>query len=167
MLEPIAQIDDLITIEGYGERVFRVDGWTRADTVNREFEDDYIDYDCHCVVTAEYMIADQDDVKVVCKAADADAYLRTYEMPTFKSMMFGQSIYTEGESGMFNAHKPKQVIVAPKPKALTEQERIDALLDERNTVGTSDDFVTVADPEAYKQRRCDEIDAQLEELRAE
>lgn len=167
MLEPIAQIDDLITIEGYGERVFRVDGYTREDIVNREFEDEDILYDCHCVVTAEYMLGGQDDIAVVCKAADADAYLRTYEMPAFKSLLFGQSIYTEGESGMFNAFKPKVNTPAPKPKEPTRDEKIDALLDERNNVGTSDDFVTVADMEAYKQRRYDEIDAKIKELRAE
>ncbi|WP_060210215.1 hypothetical protein [Sporosarcina koreensis] len=168
MLEPIAQIDDLITIEGYGGRVFRVDGFTYEKVHGRDYEEEDIFYDCHCVVTAEYMLGGQDDIEVVCKAANAEAYLRNYEMPAFKTLLFGQSIFTEGDDDVINPFKPiKTVAETKKPKEPTREERIDALLDERNTVGNSDDFVTVADMEAYKQRRYDEIDAQITEVNAE
>ncbi|MGN7387774.1 hypothetical protein [Sporosarcina sp. SAFN-015] len=162
MLEPIAQIDDLITIEGYGDRVFRVDGYTREESYNRDFEAEDIYYDCHCVVTAEYMMADQADVKLACRAVEADAYLHHYKMPSFLSPLFGIPFYAEVDE----VFKPK-VKTPAKPKVLTRAEKIDALLDERNNVGSSDDFVTVADMEAYKQHRYDEIDAQIKELTAD
>ncbi|MCG7345360.1 hypothetical protein MHZ92_14570 [Sporosarcina sp. ACRSL] len=172
MLEPIAQIDDLVTIEGYGDRVFRVDGFTHEVVYGRDYAEEDIFYDCHCVITAEYMIGGQDDIEVVCKAPNAEAYLRNYEMPAFTTLIFGQSIYTEGDDDMFGMNPFSQYNKAPvkpvvKPKEPTKQQKIDALLDERNTVGSSDEFVTVADMEAYKQRRYDEIDAQIKELTAE
>lgn len=164
MLEPIAQIDDLITIDGYGDRVFRVDGYTREETYNRDFDAEDIYYDCHCVVTAEYMMADQPDVEVVAKAEESGAFLRSYKMPKFQTPLYGISFY---HTEVDNVFKPIKVQAPTKPKEPTREERIDALLDERNTVGNSDDFVTVADMEAYKQRRYDEIDAQITEVNAE
>ena len=60
----------------------------------------------------------------------------------------------------------KQPTKVGKAKVPTKQGQIDALLDERNDVGSTDDFIATQDAE-YKQRRLDEIDAQLTELMAE
>lgn len=168
-MKPIAEIDDLITIKGYGEQIFRIDSYTHETLTDRDGESEDIIYDCHCVITAEFALADQEDIVVIRKAADADGFLRTYQMPRDvkpTSFIYGMDfgiLPTE----VFGMQKKMMTKATPKQKEPTRQERIDALLDERLTVGIADDFVKVADPEAYKQRRYDEIDAQIRELTAD
>lgn len=159
-LTPIAGIGDLITLIGYGQRVFRVDSYTHEFIYEIDATTEDIYYDCTCVSSSEYMIGAQDDVTVVCDETQADAFLRNYEHPKFneiKPFDFG-NIFAE-----------VKIVIKPvaKTKVPTKQARIDALLDERLDVGSEDDSAKVADMEAYKQRRYNEIDAQIREVQAE
>ena len=159
-MKPIAAIGDLVTISGYGARLFRVDSYTHEFLYERgaEYEDIY--YDCTCATTAEYELGAQEDITVICKESEADALLAMYDHP---------EIDEEKTDDLNKLFVEVRIVTKPveKTKEPTKQERIDALLDERNDVGSTDDFVIVADAEAYKQRRIDEIDAKIKSIQAE
>ncbi len=160
-LTPIARIGDLITLQGYGKRVFRVDSYTHEFIYEIDATTEDIYYDCTCVSTSEYTIGAQDDVTVVCNEAQADAFLKTYKHPKFNARMPNvlENIFAEVKT----VTKP----VAKTKAVPTKQARIDALLDERNNVGSADDFVKVEFMEEFTLWRYEEIDAKIREVQAE
>lgn len=152
-LTPIATFGDLVTIDGFDNRLFRVDSYTHEIYYERNEVFEEVIYDCHCVITAEYMLAMQVDITIVSKEAQAEEYLRNYEMPMVKPL---------------NTVEVEVVLNKPtvtKVKKPTKQARIDALLDERLNVMQAQVFM--ADEAGYYARRIDEIDAKIREVRAE
>lgn len=75
-MRPKAEIGDLVTVGGYGTRVWKVDAYD----MNLRFESgivaEEITYEVVCVDTGEYDLAWHEDVTLFIKADNADAYLR-------------------------------------------------------------------------------------------
>jgi len=164
-LKPIAQLGDLVTIIGYANRLYRIDSYTYEFTFERGLETEEIYYDCSCVTSAEYTLAAQEDITVACTDAHSEIFLETYEHPKVDvvAMDIFENLFANMNWEAEEMTKPQAV---SKPKEKTEQQRIDALLDERNDVGILDGIITTQDAE-YKQHRLAEIDAQIKEVMAE
>lgn len=74
-LRPIANIGDLITVKGYGIRTFQVDAFTHEFHYDAETQLEEIYYDVTCVQSFEQLVADQEDIAIVSRAANAPKYL--------------------------------------------------------------------------------------------
>jgi len=163
-IKPVASFGDLVLCAGYGNNLFAVEAYYYEYYYEPGTEMTEVIYDLTCVYgDSGYIIADQDDVTLACRAEKADVFLQAYEpAPTIEDTPTGmRGIYF----AIGNGGEQKMTKVA-KVKVPTKQERIDALLDERNIVIETDGWVVV-DEDGYKQRRLDEIDAKLAELMAE
>lgn len=173
-IKPVATFNDIVLVAGYGNHLFAVEAYYYEYYYEPDAEMTEVIYDLTCVYgDSGYIIADQDDVTLACKAEKADVFLQAYEpAPTIEDTPTGlRGIYLSidyaiGNGGMDDMASTKAKVKVAKEKELTKNERIDALLDMRNDVGSTDGFITTQDAE-YKQRRLDEIDAQLSELMAE
>lgn len=80
-------IGDLVAIEGYEGRLYYIDCYTEArqtDDVGTIFE---THYDLTCAGTGEYEIAFAEDLTLVARAADAEAYLDSIDyMPAIQPL---------------------------------------------------------------------------------
>lgn len=157
---------DIITIDDYPTQYYRINGF-QTNILETEGKPDLTEYwlDLTCAHTGGYTMAFAEDVVFVCKAEDAAAYLADKPAPNVGEAGGIALMSIFGNFGE-DYETPVGPPLTPKSKvtiAAERQSKIDALLDERNDVGSTDDFVATLDAE-YKQRRLDEIDAQLQEL---
>lgn len=163
---------DIVTLAEYPTQYFRIKAFqtNEYDEENKPTRTEYW-LDLTCAHSGGYTMAYADEVTVVALADEADDFLAAKPSPIYGGFAgFGgiplASIFDFMDERIYGGvvemikKKPE---VAKEP---TKQERIDALLDERNDVGSTDDFIPTQDAE-YKQRRLVEIDAQLSELMAE
>jgi len=161
-MTPIAQLSDLVTINGYANRLFRVDSYTHEFTFERGIESEDIYYDCTCVTAGEYTLGAQEDLTVVCREGQTEAFLKTYEHPEID--VIASNIYDEMFTNMTwevrDVVNPIKAVIAPKGP--TKQERIDALLDDMNNVNTA--MALIGDEGGDYGRRVDEIKAELEAM---
>lgn len=67
---------DLCVVDGYGDRVWEVEGFTLEFMYLRGQYAEEIIYNLKCILTNERVIAYQSDVILVCRAAYAYDYLR-------------------------------------------------------------------------------------------
>lgn len=168
-IQPVATFNDLVQVAGYGNNLFAVEAYYYEYYYEPDAEMTEVIYDLTCVYgDSGYIIADQSDVTLACKAEKADAFLQAYKpaptaevMPTGLRGIYFSIDYAIGNGGEDDMASTKATVKMAKQP--TKHERIDALLDERNIVNETDGWVSV-DEDGYKQRRLDEIDAQLTEL---
>lgn len=162
-IKPVATFNDIVQVAGYGNNLFEVDAFTYEYHHEPDASFTEVIYDLTCVYgDSGYIIAEQDDVTLACKAEFSSVFLQTYNptpTPEDKPSFMAQ-IYRAIGNGGDEMKKPAKV------KVPTKQQRIDALLDERIIVIETDGWVSV-DEDGYKQRRLDEIDAKIREVQAE
>lgn len=153
-MTPAAQINDLVSINGYANRIFRVNSYTHEFTyeLGAEYEDIY--YDCTCVTNDEYMLGSQEDVTVVCKADMSERFLESYEHPTLIKIDMVE--YFEAQ---LHQAEVKPMTTKPEAKTISKQERTDALLDDLLNVYQA--MEVIGDADGHYQRRIDEIEAEL------
>lgn len=67
---------DLVYVDGYGNRPFFVDGWSEESiyTIDGQFDETW--FDVTCAHTGEYHMAELSDVKLVCRAEQAESFLK-------------------------------------------------------------------------------------------
>lgn len=167
-IKPVATFNDLVTADGYGSDLFVVEAYYYEYHHEPDGVDVDVVYDLTCVHgSSGYIIAGQDDLTLACRAEKAEEFLQAYKpaptKPVRPTRLLSELYYAIGNGGIDMTKKTAEVA---KEKVLTKRERIDALLDERNTVGVTDGWINVAD-DGYKQRRLDEIDAKIREVQAE
>lgn len=130
-IQPKASIGDIVNVAGYANRVFTVEERAVTFRENEDTEYTEISYDLTCPFSFEFIIAEETEVTIVCKAAGADAYLTQIEphneiapldFPGFSIPHVHLSIITPAD-------------VAPKRKP-TRRAVIDGLLDELITLQT-------------------------------
>lgn len=165
-IQPVATFGDLVLCSGYGNNLFAVEAYYYEYYYEPGAEMTEVVYDLTCVYgDSGYIIADQDDVSLACKAEKADVFLQAYEpAPTADDTpSWMRSIYyaigNGGEVEMVK--KPTKVA-----KALTKQAQIDALLDELDAVIQTRELMREighADASEY-ERRAGEIKGKLAEV---
>lgn len=168
-IKPVATFGDIIMVDGYDGHLFAVDAYDYSYRYEPDCSEVTIIYDLTCVYgNSGYIIAEQDEITLACREEKADAFLQSYKPAPMTGEQRNPSLMSSIFYAIGNGGEEVMTIQQPKvtEKVLTKQQRIDALLDERNDVGVLDGFIATQDAE-YKQRRLDEIDAQLTELMAE
>lgn len=132
-LNNIANIGDIVSIEGEELGVFQVESWSHQTDYQPDYIDELIMYDVTDLRTHQFFIAFQEDISVICRADKADEYLRNLGLsglslePDYSYMFDPVWHYIENKS--FSREEDESL---SKPIELTKQERIDRLLDEIN-----------------------------------
>lgn len=147
MNKPDFHFGDLVTVDGYGARIFQVESFSVIHFYSPECEDEDLVYDLIAMDTGEWLEADEQDLTLVADAGQADEYLRA-NPPIYYGE--GMPMYFFGDFGYGGNRKPKE---PPKPTAreLSAQEaerkkqerkekatQIDNLLDMRRWYAASD-----------------------------
>jgi hypothetical protein len=102
---------DLVRVDGYWPRVFKVDGYRREHWVypNEEWAD--MVYELHDVANTEFIEADVEDLTLVETADKADAYLAAnppnYESPA-PNMPDWMTFITGGDETMSKPKEPRK-----------------------------------------------------------
>lgn len=171
-IKPVATFHDLVIVKGYGNNLFAVEAYYYEYYYEPGAEMTEVVYDLTCVYgDSGYIIADQSDVTLACKAEKADVFLQAYKpAPTIEDKPTGmRGIYLSIDYAIGNGGEQKmtkQPTKVGKAKVPTKQEQIDALLTELDEViqtrGLMQD-IGHADAAEY-ERRADEIKAKLAEV---
>jgi hypothetical protein len=137
-----ADFGDLVEVDGYPNRVFRVEGYQLITNCYPDEEYTEIVYDLVDAISGEWLEADADDLTLLADAAQADEYLRTIDLRNYPRpqafMFFGLPI---GEEAVSMAEKERPL--TPREKSAKEAEErkqmrklkaeiIDDLLDQYN-----------------------------------
>lgn len=125
-LNNIANIGDIVSIEGEELGVFQVESWSHQVDYQPDYIDELIMYDVTDLRTHQFFIAFQEDISVVCRADKADEYLRNLGISGGFSV--GDIAIDIGNMS-FSREEDESL---SKPIEMTKQERIDRLLDEIN-----------------------------------
>lgn len=141
-MTPVANIGDLVNINGYANRLFRVDSYTHEFTFERGIESEDIYYDCTCVSAGEYNLGAQEDITVVCRADDTAEFLKTYEHPEVDVIALDifENMFVNMTWGAEDVIQPIKATVA-KTKEPTKQELIDGYLDELINVNNAIELI--------------------------
>lgn len=143
-LKNIANIGDIVTVEGYELGVFQVESWTHQVDHQSEFIDEVIMYDVTDLKTYNFLIAFQEDISVICKADKADEYLRNLGINKPDSpRTYGEEysfmidpVWEQIENMTFLKKEAEEMASSTrgsgKPKEMSKQERINRFLDEIN-----------------------------------
>ncbi|MGI1816277.1 hypothetical protein OEJ84_17345 [Bacillus subtilis] len=139
-MKPKFAIGDIVSVDGYKDRIFYVDCW-REVTQHEEYGAfDYVEYDLTDAINGEWLEADSDDLRLVCRKAASEDFLMTYDMtnypePTSTAFHFADyfpklpSVESVAELGK---GLEKVASDMTKKKAKEEARQIDGLLDEYN-----------------------------------
>lgn len=151
-LKPAAQIGDLVTLDGYGRRLFRLDAYTHEISYDEDGPSEDIWYDVSCVITGEYTVGSHDDIKCVCKAQASEKFIANYQHPAIKPLNGGlEIVFTMEEVGM--------AMELMSPTKTSKQSEIDGFLDEINDIRSL--IATIGDADGEYQRKLDEAKAKL------
>jgi hypothetical protein len=163
---------DLVRVDGYWPRVFKVDGYRREHWVypNEEWTD--MVYELHDIANTEFIEADVEDLTLVETADKADDYLAAnppnYEAPA-PTMPDWMTFITGGDETMSKPKEPRKPTAREISAKEAEErkvarkargEEIDNLLDLRNWAA---DMLEKTNNEEFGDRVF-AIDAKLKEL---
>jgi hypothetical protein len=113
---------DLVRVDGYWPRVFKVDGYRREHWVypNEEWVD--MVYELHDVANTEFIEADVEDLTLVETADKAEAYIETnpphYEAPAPVKPEWMTFMFGEEEKAVSKAKEPRK----PTAREVSAQE---------------------------------------------
>lgn len=74
--QPNADIDDIVKIDGYGNKLYRIDSVNYEFYRDSESEYDEIFYEATRVTTLEHVLAENEDITLISRSENADKYLR-------------------------------------------------------------------------------------------
>ncbi|MCY7751583.1 hypothetical protein MOB18_21215 [Bacillus inaquosorum] len=166
-MKPKFAIGDIVAVDGYKDRIFYVD-CRREVTQHEEYAAfDYVEYDLTDAINGEWLEADSDDLRLVCRKAASEDFLMTYDMtnypePTNTAFHFTEINYAKEEAvGMAREPKetPKTARAASAQEVAKRKRETDGMLDEYNdcmrlyeTFGDAE-YKTKADAVMAKMRR--------------
>lgn len=94
-IQPIANINDIVTLGKYGERRFKVISMTHEFHIDAEIEIEEIYYDIMCLKSYETIVADQDSITVIKRTNNIPTYsstrtrrpMKTAHVPTIDELL--------------------------------------------------------------------------------
>lgn len=166
-MKPKFAIGDIVAVDGYKDRIFYVDCWREVTQHEENGAFDYVEYDLTDAINGEWLEADSDDLRLVCREAASEDFLMTYDMTNYPEPTNTAFHFTdyfpklpsiESVAGLGKGLE-KVSSEMTKKKAKEEAKLIDGLLDEYNdymrlyeTFGDAE-YKTKADAVMAKLRR--------------
>lgn len=166
-MKPKFAIGDIVAVDGYKDRIFYVDCW-REVTQHEEYGAfDYVEYDLTDAINGEWLEADSDDLRLVCRKAASEDFLMTYDMtnypePTNTAFHFTEINYAK-EEAVRMAKEPKETPKTARAASAQEvskrKRETDELLDKYIDLMTlyeligDEDYKTYADAVMTKLRQ--------------
>ncbi len=139
---------DLVYVDGYGNTPFYIDGWQTTTYYEPDAEWTDTLYDLTCAHTGEYEVAYEEDIKRICGADQAEAYLESYTKGS------EDMIDTFGWGDEYRPNK-KQPSRNPELEKQREEERmkkqVDKLLDDYNDAMALAEVIP-EDAEKYREK---------------
>jgi hypothetical protein len=134
-----AEFGDLVEVDGYPNRVFRVESYRFIVNYHPNVTFSEIVYDLSDAITDEWLEADADDLTLLADAGQADEYLKTIDLRNYpRPQMFSFSIIpvTEEVASLERSLTPREKSAKEaeerKQMRKLEAEIIDDLLDQYN-----------------------------------
>lgn len=166
-MKPKFAIGDIVAVDGYKDRIFYVDCWREVTQHEENGAFDYVEYDLTDAINGEWLEADSDDLRLVCRKAASEDFLMTYDMtnypePTSTAFHFTEINYAKEEAvGMAKEPKetPKTARAASAQEVAKRKRETDELLDKYIDLMTlyeligDEDYKTYADAVMAKLRR--------------
>ncbi|MCY8472394.1 hypothetical protein [Bacillus halotolerans] len=139
-MKPEFAIGDIVAVDGYKDRIFYVDCWREVKQHEEYGAFDYVEYDLTDAINGEWLEADSDDLRLVCRKVHAEDFLMTYDMtnypePTSTAFPFTEINYAKDEAvGMAREPKetPKTARAVSAQEVAKRKRETDGLLDEYN-----------------------------------
>lgn len=128
-ITPIANYGDIVRVVGFGDHLFAVEAYTIEYHYEHDHEYCELLYNLTCVYgDSGYIVGEQDDISVVCKAHESDAFLSglSTQTPTYKADWL---TFTVSE-GTIKPTLQKAQPPTDRRKQAMKQTEIDGLLDE-------------------------------------
>lgn len=171
-MKPKFAIGDIVAVDGYKDRIFYVDCWREVTQHEENGAFDYVEYDLTDAINGEWLEADSDDLRLVCRKAASEDFLMTYDMTNYPEPTNTAFHFTDGYILGIGYAKEEAVGMAKEPKetpktarAVSSQEvakrkrETDDLLDKYIDLMTlyeligDEDYKTYADAVMTKLRR--------------
>lgn len=127
-IQPTCTVGDLVTVNGFGNRVWRVDSSTQKTSIKGNDSKSSVMYILSCVISNEYHTAEQANIFLVCKASFANTYLDRLDKA---------------------GRPPTRDIVdlsaksnrSPSPIKYSQSKRLDVILDEMSKIFSARDLL--------------------------
>ena len=102
-IKPVATFGDLVMVDGYGSHLFAVEAFRYEYNYEPYANFTEVVYDLTCVYgDSGYIIGEQEDVTLACKAEKSDAFLKAYkpaQTTVTKPSLMAQIYYAIGNGG--------------------------------------------------------------------
>jgi hypothetical protein len=108
-----ADFGDLVEVDGYPNRVFRVEGYQLITNCYPDEEYTEIVYDLVDAISGEWLEADAEDLTLLADAGQADEYLKTIDLRN----------YPRPQAFLFFGNEMEAVSMAEKERPLTPREK--------------------------------------------
>ncbi|QVY62944.1 hypothetical protein [Cytobacillus gottheilii] len=155
--KPAISFGDIVRIDGYGQRLFRVETYEYIRYHSPEHTDDEWVYDLTALDSGEFMVATDCDLELVADAGQADEYLRAN--PVKPAVVGWRQIATTPKEPPKPTARELSAQEADKRRAQRKAraDQVDNLLDRRSWYAKSE--------AVDKDERLAEIDAELRKLK--
>lgn len=127
-ITPICTVGDLVMINGFGNRVWKVSSFTQKASLKSGESESSVVYVLSCVVSNEHATAEHNNIMLVCKASFANTYLDRLD----KSGRPPTRI-TEGTIVKTNR--------SPSPIKHSDTKRLDEILDQMSMIFSTRDLL--------------------------
>ncbi|MDF4197353.1 hypothetical protein [Bacillus subtilis] len=160
-MKPKFAIGDIVAVEGYNNRIFYVDERRKVEASDKHFVSKYVEYDLTDAINGEWIEADEEDMRLVCREEASEDFLWNYDMSNYPEPTSTAFRYTEINYVKEEAVKmAKETARAASAQEVAKRKReTDGLLDEYNdymrlyeTFGDAE-YKTKADAVMTKLRR--------------
>ncbi|MCY7910949.1 hypothetical protein MOB65_18990 [Bacillus inaquosorum] len=139
-MKPKFAIGDIVAVEGYKDRIFYVDERRKVEASDKHCVSKYVEYDLTDAINGEWIEADEEDIRLVCREEASEDFLWNYDMtnypePTSTAFHFTEINYVK-EEAVKMAREPKETPKTARAASAQEvakrKRETDGMLDEYN-----------------------------------
>lgn len=166
-MKPKFAIGDIVAVDGYKDRIFYVDERRKVEASDMHSVSKYVEYDLTDAINGEWIEADEEDMRLVCREEASEDFLWNYDMTNYPEPMSTAFRYTEinyvKEEAVGMAREPKETPKTARAASAQEvakrKRETDELLDKYVDLMTlyeligDEDYKTYADAVMAKLRR--------------
>lgn len=127
---------DLVAVDGYPDRIFYVDARRKVEEEDDTGVSNYVEFDLTDAINGEWLVADSDDLRLVCRKQYAERFLDDFDYENYPepegTAFHGKEFLPELPYADTVAKLSEGIKKAWDDMAKKKTEKIDELLDELN-----------------------------------